>query len=148
MELVRWEPFDGIDRLHAQMNELFEDVFGPARALPSTQNGGWYPHVDILESKEAYVLRAEVPGMKKENFNVELKENTLTLSGERKREELADGVEYRRVERVSGKFSRAFTLPETVDRDGIKASYRDGILEIRVPKAEEAKPKQIEITVH
>jgi HSP20 family protein len=130
------------------MNELFEDVFGRGVPAPSVENGHWHPRVDILESQDAYVLRADLPGMKKEDFNVELKENTLTLSGERKFEPLAEGVDYRHVERASGKFSRGFTLPETVDRNGIKAGYRDGILEIRVPKAEQAKPKQIEITVH
>lgn len=147
MELVRWDPFNGLDRFHSRMNELFEDVFGRANALPSMHNGG-YPQVDILESKDEYVLRAEVAGMKKEDFHVEVKDNTLTLSGEKKLEQLPQGVEYRHVERVSGKFSRAFTLPETVDRDAIKAGYRDGVLEIRVPKAEKAKPKRIEITVH
>lgn len=147
MELVRWEPLNGLDRFHARMDELFEDVFGRADARPSTQNSG-YPQLDILEGKDEYLLRAEVPGMKKEDFHVEVKENRLTLSGEKKLEQPPQGVEYRHVERLSGKFSRAFTLPETVDRDGIKASYRDGILEIRVPKAEKAKPKQIEITVH
>jgi HSP20 family protein len=148
MELVKWEAFDSLDRLHSRMNELCEDVFGPGRAVPYVHNGNWYPHVDILESKEAYVLRAEVPGMKREDLNVEVEENTLTLSGEKKPEPLSHGVEYQHVERVSGKFSRAFTLPETADRNGIKASYRDGILEIRVPKAEAAKPQRIEITVH
>lgn len=147
MELLRGESWYGLDRLHARMNELFEDAFGPVNALPSVQNGG-YPQVDILETKDEYVLRAEAPGMKKEDFHIEVKENTLTLSGEKKLEQLPRGVEYRHVERVSGKFSRAFLLPETVNWDGIKASYRDGIVEIRVPKAEEAKPKRIEITVH
>jgi HSP20 family protein len=86
--------------------------------------------------------------MKKENFNLEVKDGTLTLSGERKFEEAANGVEYHRVERVSGKFVRSFYLPQTVKSDDIKATYRDGILEVHVPKAEEAKPKQIAISVH
>jgi HSP20 family protein len=103
--------------------------------------------VDILESKEAYLIRAELPGMKKESFNLEFNDGTLTLSGERKFDEPADGVEYHRVERVSGKFSRSFHLPQTVKPDAINASYRDGILEIQVPKADEAKPRQIAINV-
>ena len=86
--------------------------------------------------------------MKKEDFNLEVHDGSLTLSGERKFEEPANGVEYHRVERVSGKFSRSFYLPQTVKSDGIKATYRDGILEIHVPKAEEAKPKQITINVN
>ena len=85
--------------------------------------------------------------MKKEEFNLEVKDGTLTLSGDRKLEEPANGVEYHRVERVSGKFIRSFSLPQTVKSDEIKANYRDGILDVHVPKAEEAKPKQIAITV-
>jgi len=106
------------------------------------------PSVDILESKEAYLIRAELPGMKREDFNLAVNDGTLTLSGERKVEEPANGVEYHRVERVAGKFSRSFYLPQTVKHDGIKATYRDGILEIQVPKAEEAKPRQIAISVN
>jgi HSP20 family protein len=104
--------------------------------------------VDILESRDSYLIRAELPGMKKEDFDVELEDGTLTLSGERKFEEPANGVEYHRVERAPGKFSRSFYLPQTIQHDAIKATYRDGILEVYVPKAEEAKPKQIAINVN
>ena len=148
MELVRWEPFNGVDKFHSRMSEFFEDVFGRPQRASSVQNGVWYPRVDISESKDSYLIRAEVPGMKKEDFSLEVKDNTLTLSGEKKFEQPAEGVEYRRVERVAGKFVRSFTLPELVKHDAIKATYQDGVLEIQVPKAEEAKPKQIEITIH
>ena len=148
MELIRWEPFEGLNRLHSRINDLFDESFGRARALPSATAGVWLPPVDILESKDAYLIRAELPGMKKEDFNLEVNDGTLTLSGERKVETLSDGVEYHRAERVNGKFSRSFYLPQTVKQDGIKASYRDGILEIHVPKAEEAKPRQIAISVN
>ena len=86
--------------------------------------------------------------MKKEDLKTEVNDGTLTLSGERKLDEPANGVEYHRVERVAGKFSRSFYLPQTVKHDGIKATYRDGILEIQVPKADEAKPRQIAISVN
>jgi len=86
--------------------------------------------------------------MKKEDFHLELNDGTLTLSGERKLEEAVNEVEYHRVERLTGKFSRSFYLPETVKHDGIKATYRDGVLEVYVPKAEEAKPKQITVSVN
>jgi HSP20 family protein len=86
--------------------------------------------------------------MKREDFNLEIHDGSLTLSGERKFDEVANGVEYHRVERASGKFSRSFYLPQTVKTDAIKATYRDGILEIHVPKADEAKPKQIAISVN
>jgi len=148
MELVRWEPFEGLNRLHNHINDLFDQRVGRARALPAVAAGVWLPPVDIVESKDAYLIRAELPGMKREDFNLEVNDGTLTLSGERKSEALTDGVEYHRSERVNGKFARSFYLPRTVKQDGIKASYQDGILEIQVPKAEEAKPKQIAISVH
>ncbi|HEX5606136.1 MAG TPA: Hsp20/alpha crystallin family protein, partial [Candidatus Binatia bacterium] len=146
MDLVRWEPFEGLSRIQNRINDLFDDTFGRARAsMPAT--GVWFPPVDILESRDSYLIRAELPGMKREDFNLEVHDGSLTISGERKFEEAANGVEYHRVERASGKFSRSFYLPQTVKTDAIKATYRDGILEIHVPKADEAKPKQITISV-
>ena len=99
MELVRWEPFDGMSRLHSRINDLFDESVGRARTLPSATAGAWLPPVDILESKEAYLIRAELPGMKKEDFNLEVNDGTLTLSGERKAEGLSNGVEIHRTER-------------------------------------------------
>lgn len=148
MELVRWEPFEGLNKIQFRINDLFDETFGRSRAQQTFTAGVWNPPVDILESKDAYLIRAELPGMKKEDFNVEVNDGTMTLSGERKLEEPATGVDYHRVERVAGKFSRAFYLPQTVKQDGIKATYRDGILEVHVPKAEEAKPRQIAISVN
>lgn len=148
MELVRWEPFDGLSRLHSRINDLFDNRFVPGWTHANGSNGAWLPPVDILESRESYLIRAELPGMKKEDFKLEVNDGTLTLSGERKYEKPADGVDLHRNERPSGKFSRSFYLPEKVKQDGINASYRDGILEIHVPKAEEAKPRQIAITVN
>ena len=144
MELVTWEPFAGLNRIHAHLNNLFDSEW-------TTGNGvkkNWLPAVDVLESKDSYLIRAELPGMKKEDFNLEVKDGTLILTGERKFEKAAEGVEYHRTERISGKFTRSFYLPEKVKQDAINASYRDGILEIHVPKAEEAKPRQIAITVN
>jgi len=149
MNLVRWEPFEGLHTVQTRINDLFEDTFVRPRLARAAANGEvWYPPVDILESKEAYLIRAELPGMKKEDFNLELKEGTLTLSGERKVEEPANGVEYHRVERLAGKFTRSFFLPQTVKHDAIKATYRDGVLEVYVPKAEEAQPKQITVSIN
>jgi HSP20 family protein len=148
MELVKWEPFESLGKIQSRINDLFEESFGRSRPDRAPMSGVWYPPVDILESKDAYLIRAELPGMKKEDFHLELKDGTLTLSGERKLQEAANGVEYHRVERLSGKFSRSFYLPQTVKHDGIKATYRDGVLEVYVPKADEAKPKQIAINVN
>ncbi|MGE5302764.1 MAG: Hsp20/alpha crystallin family protein [Alphaproteobacteria bacterium] len=143
MELVRWEPFNGFTKLHSLVNDLFED--GLKRSSDET-SVHWSPAMDILESNDAYIIRADLPGFEKDALNVEIKDGTLTLSGQRKSEELAEGVQYRSVERVRGKFVRSVILPKTVNADGIQASYKDGILEIQVPKAEKAKPRQI--TVH
>jgi HSP20 family protein len=148
MELVRWEPFESVGKIQSRINDLFEGNFGRSRLPQAPVSGVWYPPVDILESKDSYLIRAELPGMKKEDFHLELNDGTLTLSGERKLEEAANEVEYHRVERLAGKFSRSFYLPQTVKQDGIKATYREGILEVLVPKAEEAKPKQITVTVN
>jgi HSP20 family protein len=143
MQLVRWEPYTGFGNLRSVFEDLFDGNFDRSQEQPSR-----YPAVDVLESKDAYLVRAELPGMKKEDIKVELKDGTLTISGESKSEKPAEGVEYRHVERVATKFWRSFYLPEIAKQDGIEAVYKDGILEIRVPKAEEAKPRQIEITVH
>ncbi len=148
MELVRWEPFEGLDGIRNRMNELFEEAFNRSRPHQASSASAWWPAVDILESKEGYLLRAELPGMKREDFNLEIKDGTLTLSGQRKFDEAANGVQYHRVERAAGKFTRMFPLPQTVNSGDIKASYRDGILEIHMPKAEEAKPKQISVSVN
>jgi HSP20 family protein len=104
--------------------------------------------VDVLESKESFLIRAELPGIKMEDIKVEVKDGRLTVSGESKKEKPAEGVEYRHAERVAAKFWRSFSLPDTAKQDGIEATYKNGILEIRVPKAEKAKPRQIEINVH
>src|ERR1041384_7186031 len=146
MELVRWEPFMNLSNLHSVWNDWFDDDVTRSPAQPSKST--WYPAVDVLEANEGYVIRAELPGMKKEDINVELKEGEWGLSGKRKADTLADGVKYRHVERAAAKFWRSFSLPERIRQDAIEASYKDGVLEVRIPKAEEAKPRQIEISVH
>lgn len=148
MELVRWEQVEGVNRIQSRINELFEDALGRTRAQQSAAAGVWYPPVDILESKDSYLIRAELPGMRNEDLKTEVNEGILTLSGEKKLEDPADGVEYHRVERVTGKFSRSFHVPQTVNPDSIKATYKDGILEVQVPKADEAKPRQIAISLN
>jgi HSP20 family protein len=146
MELVTWQPFAGFRNVRSVFNDLLDENFDRSRATPSQSK--WHPAVDVLESKDAYLIRAELPGMKKEDIKVEVKDGTLVLSGERKSDKPAEGVEYRHVERVAAQFWRSFSLPETAKQDGIDATYKDGILEIRVPKVEKAKPRQIPISVH
>ena len=145
MELTIWRPFAGLESFDYHINQLFDQTLARVRSSASSSGTIWYPAVDVLESKDAYLLRAELPGMNKEDFNLEVKNGLLTISGERKLEQLVSGIQYRRVERVAGKFSRSFHLPETVQQDGIQATYCDGILEIYVPKLEHAKARQITV---
>lgn len=146
MEITIWRSFAGLENFNFQSNQLFDQTLGRARSSASSVGTVWYPAVDVLESKDSYLLRAELPGMNKEYFNLEVKNGMLTVSGERKVEEPVSGVQYRSVERVAGKFSRSFYLPQTVQQDGIQATYRDGILEIYVPKMEHAKARQITVS--
>ena len=142
------EPFDGLGRIGAAIDEFFNDAFSPSLRQSTSSTYVGYPPVDILESRDAYLIRAEVPGMKKEDIHLEFKDGVVTLSGERKFDEPAAGVQYHRAERVAGSFSRSFQLPKTINQDEMRANYHDGILEIHIPKADEAKPKQIAVKVN
>ena len=145
MELLRWEPSMHWGGLRSAFNDLLDDDSTHGRV--NRQPSQWYPAVDILEGKDAYVVRAELPGMKREEIKVEVKDGTLILSG-RRNSEKPEGMEYRHTNIVAAQFWRSFSLPKTVRQDGIAATYKDGILEIRVPKTEKAKPRQIEVNVH
>jgi HSP20 family protein len=145
MELTIFHPFAGLESFSSQFNQLFDQTLGRGLSSASSSSTVGQPAVDVLESKDSYLLRAELPGMNKGDFNLEVKNGMLTISGECKLEELISGVECRSVERLAGKFSRSFYLPQTVQQDGIQATYRDGILEIYVPKLEHAKAPQITV---
>jgi len=106
---------------------------------------GWGPVLDLYQDKDNVYVKAEVPGMKKEEIEISLHQGTLTLSGERKEQQQQQGTDAIRTERFTGRFSRSITLPGPVDGEKVKASYRDGILTVVLPKSEEAKPKQIQI---
>jgi HSP20 family protein len=109
--------------------------------------GAWVPPVDIFETGESIVIKAELPGISKEDITLEVKDNTLLIKGEKKFEKEVKEENYHRVERSYGAFQRSFSLPSTVQQDKVKAKVRDGILEVTLPKAEEAKPKQIKVDV-
>ena len=147
MEITIRQPF-GLDRFRSRISDLFDESLGRLRGSETSPGNVWSPPVDVLESADSYLIRAELPGMNKEDFNLEVKEGVLTFSGERKLETPASGIEYRNIERVTGKFSRSFYLPQTVKRGEIQATYRNGILEIYVPKAEHAKTRQIAVDVN
>lgn len=142
-----WSPFRHLSMLRSEIDRLFDS---PLNALTSDSQqflSGWLPAVDLHEEKDHLTLRAELPGMKKEDIDISLHGDVLTLSGERKEDEEYEKAEAYRSERFLGRFQRAFTLPVAVDADKVQASYKDGILTVHLPKAEEAKPKQIEVKV-
>lgn len=139
MTLVRWNPVRDLASMEIDgLNRMFDDFYNNVRA--------WVPAADIYEtSGREYVIKVELPEMKREDINVTFDQNVLTLSGERKASvEDGDGT-YHRSERAHGRFTRSFTLPATVDGSRISAGYKDGVLTVRVPQREEAKPKQISV---
>jgi len=148
MALIRWDPFRDMVSLQERMNRLFEDVLSKPRGSDEGfASGIWAPPVDIYENEQEVLIKAEVPGMNQTDISVEVKDGTLVIKGERKHEkDVKDGY-YHRVERVYGTFQRSFTLPTTVEADKVTARYRDGVLELKLPKAESAKPKQIKVEV-
>ena len=134
----------------APANPFFEDFFNdwPFRSSIFESADIWRPAVDVLKKDGNLVLRAEIPGVEQKDIEVQLDGNVLTLKGERKLEHQEDRNNYYRMERYSGTFARSFTLPETVDRDKIKADYKDGILTVTIPQRPELKPREIPVAVH
>ena len=144
MAIVRWEPAGELASMEIdRLNRMFTDFYGEAFS-----RSAWVPAVDIYETDaHEVVLKAELPEMKREDISVTFENGVLTLKGERKFEQETTKENYHRVERRHGTFSRSFTLPNTVDASRINAAYKDGILTIRLPQREEAKPKQIAVNV-
>ena len=143
-ELSNWSSFDRLASLRDEFNRLFDST------APSRDSGlfsGWSPALDVFDDKDRLVVKVELPGLKKEEIEISLHEGTLTVSGERKTEhETKEGQSFRS-ERYFGKFQRSVTLPTAVDPAKITAAYKDGVLTIDLAKAEEAKPKHIEVSV-
>jgi len=149
MAIVRWEPFRDLVSLQDRMNRLFDESFrGVTRGEEDWALGGsWAPAVDIFEHEGNIVLKAELPGVDAKDVDVRVENNVLTLKGERKFDAEVKKENYHRVERAYGTFSRSFTLPAVVDTVNIKAEFKEGVLRVTLPKREEAKPKQIAISV-
>lgn len=146
MALMRWSPARDLLAIREDMDRLFREFFGRPEGEEGTWlPGTWTPPVDIHETEDALVLKAELPGVSKDDINVELKDSRLTLRGQRQRETEVKEEQYHRRERAYGSFQRTFMLPTSVDPEKVTASYKDGILELRLPKSEAAKPKRIAI---
>jgi HSP20 family protein len=154
MSLIRWNParelatwpsdLFGIQR---EMNRMFDNAFRFDIRNEDSAFNAWTPAVDIAEHEDQFVVKAELPGVNKDDVKVTIENNILTIHGEKKQEKETKKENYHRVERCYGSFERSFTLPTTVKSDRIDAVYKDGILQIALPKAEEAKPKQVEVKV-
>ncbi len=148
MALVRWDPFRELEEMSDRLNRVF--------TRPAVRTNGnkeqltvadWIPIVDISETDAEYLIKAELPEVKKEDVKVTVENGVLTLQGERRQEKEEKGKKYHRVERSYGSFVRSFTLPESIDESGVKAEYKDGVLNLHLPKSEKVKPKAIEVKV-
>ena len=145
MSIVRYDPFRDLRTLQEEVNRLFTGNFARAFDDEGIARGSWSPNVDIYENKDQIVLEAELPGMKREDFDVSVENNIITLRGERHFEKKEDSDNYHRVERAYGSFTRSFTLPNTVSSEGASADYSNGVLRVTIPKREETKARRIEI---
>lgn len=142
MRLKLWEPFRSFGPNFRDFDRWFDETHGDAGERH------WRPSVDVFENEGGYVLKADLPGMNKEDIKIDVNDGTLTIKGEKKLEEKNEKDNYVRVERSYGSFTRSFTLTEDVDTENIQAAYKDGVLEITLTKKEEAKPKEIQVQVN
>jgi HSP20 family protein len=147
MNIVRLDPFREMAALQDRVNRIFADAYRRDNDDLMTR-GAWVPPVDIYDSgKHELVITAELPDVNREDITLRVENNTLTISGQKKMDSEVKEEQYHRVERAYGNFSRSFTLPQTVDTNAIGAEYRNGVLIVRLPMREEAKPKQIQVKV-
>ena len=147
MQLTKRQPRTEYWSPLSRIRDELDRFFNYSDFEPGGFYEGWFPALDVREEKDQLIIKAELPGMKKEDIHVSLHENTLTLSGEKKCEEEEKSGEMYRSERCYGKFHRSLTLPWSVEPGKINAAYRDGVLTVALPKSEQAKPKQIDVKV-
>ncbi len=145
--LVRWDPARELDTLQSDVNRLFDSFFGRRGDAPGAAQARrrWIPAMDLVETDDSLVLRADLPGLEREDVEVEVKDGVLTVSGERRAEHEGKREGYHRVERSFGHFSRSLELPKGVDPSAVSAEFERGVLEVRVPKPAERQPTKIEI---
>ena len=146
MNVVRWNPWRNIDTFSDRFNRIFEGDFFPTLKL-NDESGlrDWAPVVDVYEHDEKTIIKADLPGLDKNDIHIDVKDGMLVLKGERNHENEVKEENFYRRERAYGKFQRAFTLPEGLDPEKIEADYTDGVLKIEIPKPEEKKPKKIAV---
>ena len=147
MTLVRWDPFRELESMSDRLNRVFSRPTLSTSGREALTVADWMPTVDISETDSEYLIKAELPEVKKEDVKVTVENGVLTLQGERRQEKEEKGKKYHRVERSYGSFVRSFTLPESVDESAVKAEYKDGMLNLHLPKTEKVKPKSIDVKV-
>ena len=145
MSMIKYDPFRELKSLQDEMNRLFMTSVPRGFGNEDLASGGWAPSVDIFETETEIVLEAELPGMKRDDFEVSIENNVITLKGERHFEKQDEGDNYHRVERAYGSFTRSFSLPRTVSAESTAADFKNGILRVTLPKKEEARARKIEI---
>lgn len=150
MAIIRWvDPFKELSAIHERMNQLFDETFLPTRGTEAAPAAAmWSPAVDIYESGDDIVVKAEVPGIAKDDVAVEVKDGILTLRGERKFEKEEKEENYHRIERSYGTFVRSFALPSSVDPERVQAALKEGVLEVRIGKKEQAKLRKVKVAVN
>lgn len=148
MNVVRWDPFRELEDMSTRLNRMFaRPAIGQANGKETMTVTDWAPSVDISETDAEYLIKAELPDVKKEDVKVTVEDSVLTLQGERRQEKEEKNKKYHRIERSYGSFVRRFALPDQVDETKVKAEFKDGMLNLHIPKSEKAKPKAIEVTV-
>jgi HSP20 family protein len=145
--LMRWDPFRELEEMSDRLHRMVTRPATRTNGKESLTVADWMPTVDISETDGEYVIKAELPEVKKDDVKVTLEDGILTIQGERRREKDEKTTKYHRVERSYGSFARSFSLPDQVDENGVKADYKDGMLNLRIPKSEKAKPRAIEVKV-
>lgn len=142
-----WDPLRELVGVQDRMNKLFESALARTNFDADGGVGSWMPVADVFETPEQYVVSVELPGLVQEDIDVRVEGSELVVQGERRREKDVPGIQYHRVERSEGKFVRKFALPSRVDRDGVQAEYRDGVLRVSVPKREGPESRPIRVSV-
>lgn len=145
MAIVRWSPFRDLLAIQSEMNRIFDDLMSKRREAGETEGGVWVPYLDISETKDAVMVKVELPGVKKDDIKVSITDNVLILKGEKKVSRVVEEENFHRIERTYGSFYRSVELPSRVKNEGVEARFDNGVLEIIIQKAEEAKAKEIEI---
>lgn len=144
MAIVRWDPGREVDTLQSEVNRIFDTFFGQD-SRDDARARRWVPAMDLAETEEHLILRADLPGLRRDDVEIEVKDGVLTISGERRAQQEERSEGFHRIERAFGTFSRSLTLPKGVDAEKVAAEFEDGVLEVRIPKPEDTKPVRVQI---